>query len=286
MPRILFVIPYFGRWPFWMPFFLESCRRNSTIDWLFFTDCGVPGNSPGNVRYVEESFASYCTRVSQRLGIEFAPGNPYKLCDLKPALGYVHADCLDGYDFWGISDIDLVYGNLRGYFDAPRLERFDLLSTHARRVSGHLCLVRNTDEMREAFMRVAGWRRYLADPAHHAFDEKAFSKVFVRFKNWPESLRRVFDSLRPLRRHSEFTEAYSTPNARIAWHDGSYTFPGCWFWQQGRLLNDLDGEREFPYFHFLVWKHAWRAAGIKDAAFYQALSDSGFWTMSERGFSS
>lgn len=285
MPRILFVIPYFGRWPFWMPFFLESCRFNPTIDWLFFTDCGVPANCPDNVRFVEESFASYCARVSERLGIDFSPTNPYKLCDLKPALGYVHADSLDGYDFWGISDIDLVYGDLRGYFSAKRLARFDLLSTHARRVSGHLCLLRNAKPMREVFMRVSDWRGCLADPVHHAFDEKAFSKVFIRHKNWPEPLRRAFDACRSLRRRSEFTEAYSTPNTRIAWHDGGYAFPRRWFWNEGRLLNDLDGEREFPYFHFLVWKHAWRDTDHGDVTRYQTLSAGGVWVMSERGFS-
>ena len=41
-PRLLFLIPYFGRWPFWMPFFLQSCRFNPDVQWLFFTDCGTP----------------------------------------------------------------------------------------------------------------------------------------------------------------------------------------------------------------------------------------------------
>lgn len=112
--RICLLIPYFGRWPFWMPFFLRTCKRNADIDWLFFSDCGVPDDLPNNVRIIPISFADYCQLVSERLGISFKPDNPYKLCDIKPALGHIHADHLDGFDFWGFSDIDLIYGDLRG----------------------------------------------------------------------------------------------------------------------------------------------------------------------------
>ena len=65
----------------------------------------------------------------------------------------------------GFSDIDLVYGQLRGYFSEERLARYDLLSTHARRVSGHLCLLRNNERMRQAFMRVHGWQACFEDPS-------------------------------------------------------------------------------------------------------------------------
>lgn len=163
--RIRLLIPYFGRWPFWIPFFLRTCKRNADIDWLFFSDCGVPDDLPDNVRIVPISFADYCQLVSERLGISFKPNNPYKLCDIKPALGHIHADHLDGFDFWGFSDIDLIYGDLRGYFSEDRLARYDLLSTHARRVSGHLCLLRNNERMRQAFMCAPGWQACFEAPS-------------------------------------------------------------------------------------------------------------------------
>jgi hypothetical protein len=141
-----------------MSFFLQTCKWNADIDWLFFTDCGAPDDLPDNVHVVTISFSDYCQLVSERLGISFNPKNPYKLCDIKPALGYLHVDQLDGFDFWGFSDIDLIYGNLRRYFSEERLAGYDLLSTHARRVSGHLCLLRNNERMRGAFMRIPEWR--------------------------------------------------------------------------------------------------------------------------------
>lgn len=284
-PRIRFLIPYFGKWPFWMPFFFQSCRYNPTVDWLFFTDCGVPPDCPPNVEIRASGYDEYRALVSARLGIDFAPSSPYKLCDLKPALGFIHADSLEGYDFWAFGDLDLVYGDLRRYFTAERLSRHDLLSTHFTRVSGHLCLLRNDRRMREAFMKVPGWRTALADPEHRAFDEKAFSKLFVKNKNWPELLRRLRRALSPALGRCEFVEAFSTPYARIPWTDGSFDFPKQWVWREGRLRSDRDGERDFPYLHFLVWKgQPWAGMAPEQRVGSPDLAARACWSISARGF--
>ena len=285
LQRILFLIPYFGRWPFWMPFFLASCRHNSNIDWLFFTDCGVPDDAPDNVRFESCSFTEYCHYVSLRLGINFQPLSPYKLCDLKPALGYIHSDVLNGYDFWGFGDIDLVYGDLRSYFTTERLHFFDLLSTHERRVSGHLCLLRCSKKMLELFMSVPEWETRLAAREHNCFDESAFSKLFIKHKNWPALLRLCAGLFNPLRRRSEFVEAFSTPNGHVYWHNKSFNFPSRWIWRNGHLFNDQDGEREFPYFHFMVWKtDAWPRHNECDLVQSPFLADSSEWAITPYGF--
>lgn len=286
VPRICFVIPYFGRWPFWMPLFLESCRHNADIDWLLFSDCGQPENVPDNVRIESMDYAAYCALVCQRLGIAFAPKNPYKLCDIKPALGFIHEEHLRGYDFWAFGDLDLIYGRLRDYFTASRLARYDLLTTHARRVSGHLTLLRNTQAMRELFKRMPRWQERFADQTHHALDEGAFSRLFLWRKNFPKPLFNLVGFFNPLRRRSEFVEAFSTPDGCIPWIDGSFTFPRRWYWREGSLTNDHDGDRQFPYFHFAIWKRgAWSKKAHPAAEAVQILAKEQAWMMDEQGFS-
>ncbi len=285
LPTICFVIPYFGQWPFWFPLFLASCRANPSINWLLYTDCGLPDDLPGNVRIVETSFAAYCERIAKTLNIDFRPGNPYKLCDLKPALGYLHQSELAAFDFWAFGDIDLVYGDLRRYFTSERLATHDLYSTHRRRVSGHCCLLRNTAPMREAFMRVRNWQALLSSPEHVAFDESAFSHLFIRHKNLPGWLGKLVKPLNALTRRTENIEAFSTPNAKLAWIDGSSIYPTIWYWDQGRLTNNRDGDRQFPYLHFLAWKREW---GHNEAAVRTELSSlarRGLWQISADGFS-
>lgn len=276
-PSIILLIPYFGRWPVWFEFFLHSCRFNADIQWLFYTDCDVPENVPSNVKFHSISFSEYKNLVSARLGISFQPDSPYKLCDLKPALGYIHKADIDGYDYWGFSDIDLVYGNLREYFTAERLAKYDLLSTHNRRVSGHFCLMRNTEKMRSAFKLIKNWQQRLADNEHYALDEGAFSRIFIKHKNLPLPLFNFLAKFNPWRRNSEFVEAFTTPNAGVAWDDGSYNFPTEWYWNAGRVSNNLRENQSYPYFHFFEWKTLWKNK-VND------FNSSTFFKITEKGF--
>ena len=78
---IAIVIPYFGQWDEWAPLFFETIRRNDSIEFLVFTDCDMEGLTAPNLRVTLMSFAEYVAMVNERLGISFAPGNAYKLCD-------------------------------------------------------------------------------------------------------------------------------------------------------------------------------------------------------------
>lgn len=260
---IVLLVPYFGQWPDWFPLYLQSCRYNPDINWVFYTDCPLPNDIPDNVQFKQLSFDEYKALVSDRLGIEFYPESAYKLCDLKPMLGYVHETDVSGYGFWGFSDIDLVYGDLRSYYTEEKLKRYSLISTHARRVSGHFCLLRNNEKMRTAFMKIKNWKDRLEDQKHFALDESAFSRIFIRHKNFPKPLFNFFAKLNPWRRNSEFAEAFTTPNAGVAWRDGSYVFPAEWYWHEGVVNNSFEPDSSYPYFHFFKWKTIWKGDFIQ-----------------------
>lgn len=256
MPKICFLIPYFGKWPIWMPYFIESCRANNTVNWLLYTDCGDVTDCPPNIVVVQITFEDYCKKVSLALNIVFKPSDAYKLCDIKPALGFIHADEILQYDFWAFGDIDVIYGDLRKHFTNSRLESKDLYTTHDRRVAGHLCLIRNNSDMNQAFMKVKNWKDLFTAQNHVAFDEKAFSKIFLRHKN-ARLLRFISTLFDPWLRRAEFVELFCTPNARIKWIGGGMIYPKVWIWEDGILTNDLDNGRQFLYLHFMEWKKIW-----------------------------
>lgn len=254
--RILMIIPYFGAWPCWFSFFIESCKYNPKIDWLFYTDCGEPPDTADNIRFVHCSFADYKRKVSDALGIDFNPESAYKLCDIKPSYGLVHQQETEGYDFWGFGDVDVIYGDLQGYITEKML-RANLISFHGHRVAGHLCLLRNNETMRHAFQRCRDWRMIFTDKNNHAFDERQFNALFMRHKNWPEKIRRLVYYPNYLMRTACFTESYSTSFGSVPWIDGSFDFPSQWRWQAGRLTTPDSGGMDFPYLHFLHWKKHW-----------------------------
>lgn len=238
-----------------MKLFLESCRRNPSVHWCFISDCGRMPEFPDNVFYKEMSFTDYKACVSERLSISFDPESAYKICDIRPAFGYLHSDLIKGYDFWGFGDLDLVYGDLRKVYTEDYIGKYDLISNHGTRVSGHLCLIRNTEQMNLIFKEIPHWQQRFSDNAHQAIDERAFSRLFVKHKNFPAFIRKPLTwILYSNSRKCSFVERYTTPDGCISWRDGSYVFPKEWFWDGENISNSFQIEPDIPYFHFAIWK--------------------------------
>jgi hypothetical protein len=242
MKKIITFIPYFGRWPEWFPLYLESCRWNSTVDWLFFTDCPIPEDAPPNVQFIHISYPDYRELISQRLNISFTVEFPYKLCDIKPAYGLLHQEHLAGYDYFGFSDIDIIYGLLQ----------YNTLSTIADRVSGHFFLMKNEERWIKAFQKIPNWQQLMTERWIHGVDEYWLTKVLRGSAKLPLMVSNTWGLIDPDKRNHFFKEQYATPLAEWPWIDGTYNYPNQWYWHKGKLTNEYGGE--FMYLHFMNWK--------------------------------
>ena len=235
--RIVVLIPWFGAWPEWIDFFVESCRANSKIDWIIFGDSDPPQNRSRNVRHVASTFEDYKELVSEAVGVRLAADEPYKLCDIRPALPLVHSDLTQGYDFVGTGDLDVIYGDIRKFYDSETLDRYDLLSSHSGRVSGHFCLMRNSEEMITAFKRARDWKKACRSTEYLNFDERGFFNML-------RGRQRRSVLARPKTFACLFREAYSTPGV---------TKDMRWFWKDGQLTNEFYPHHPFMYLHFMSW---------------------------------
>jgi len=272
MKSIAILTPYFGKWPQWFNLYLESCRHNPDIDWFFFTDCPQPANPPKNTYFIKTSFSDYKKLVSKKLSITFNPESPYKLCDLKPCYGFIHEELIKEYDFWGFGDIDVIYGNIRHFYTDHLLTKYNTLSTHWDRVSGHLFLLKNSFIFREAFKKIPNWQQLLEDTQHHGIDESKFSKVFLRHKKYPAWLRFLYSQLDPLQRKAFFKEQFSTILSSKPWLNGQWEHPENWVWLNGRLTNTQDKNKEFMYLHFMNWKsNTWLSKSRGNIAAWESI---------------
>ncbi|OQP61166.1 hypothetical protein A3860_05470 [Niastella vici] len=252
MKSIIIIIDYFGKWPPWFPIFLESCRHNPTIDWLFHTDCPFEGFNVPNVKFKFTSKENYIKYVSETLNIKFTPQEWYKLTDMKPATGYLYAEEIKGYDFFGYGDIDLIYGDIRKFYTDAVLEN-NIISTHEWCLSGHLSLIRNKSWLRAAFKQIKNWKKFLEEPTNQRFDEDIFTQVFK-----PRELSIVKPNLFGRRYHKKlyFLEQYTTPLTPTIWRDGTINHPQTWYWKNGKITADGDNVEEYIYFHFMNFKEA------------------------------
>ena len=70
---------------------------------------------------------------------------PYKLCDFKPAYGYIFSDLIRDYEYWGHFDIsDSFWGNIEKLL-------FPILDGKNEKIGflGHLSVYKNTKEVNE-----------------------------------------------------------------------------------------------------------------------------------------
>jgi len=236
--KIAVLIAYFGNWPEWMNFFVESCRANRSIDWFIFGDSDPPENRAANVHHMRIGFDDYVALLSDRLGQPLNITRPYKLCDYKPTLAFVHRDLVASYDFVGFGDIDVIYGDLRAFHDDETLSRYDVLSTHRDRVSGHYCLMRNTPEVTMAFRKARGWKACVASADYTCFDERAMYNYLKG--NRSRLLPAKAPGISCL-----FQETHSTPGVTDSMR---------WYWQDGQLTNEFYPAHPFMYLHFMSWQ--------------------------------
>ncbi|PKN53493.1 MAG: hypothetical protein CVU55_02400 [Deltaproteobacteria bacterium HGW-Deltaproteobacteria-13] len=263
MKSIIIIIDYFGiKWPEWFPIYLESCRKNPTITWLFHTNCDHSSFNIENVIFSSMTKEEYIKNVNQKLGINFPPDDNYKICDLRPAYGELYEEEIRGYDFFGYGDIDLLYGDIRKFYNDEVLKN-NVISTLTWCFSGHLTLIRNTQWLRRMFRRITNWRSLLEKDGNQTFDENIFIKAFRRYPPFLsgklKSIRFIYDIIYPAtirhRRGLYLKEQFTTPLTHELWLDGTFNHPEVWFWKDGHVTNNKDENREFIYIHFMNYKH-------------------------------
>jgi hypothetical protein len=239
-PWLVMLCPYFGHWPAWINFFIESCKWNPEVRWRLYTDCGDPENHAENVDVIATTFADYKAFVRTRLGLAFDPPDPYKICDVKPALGRIHEQDIAGYPFFGYGDIDVIYGDLASFYSKQRFANLDVVSAHPERLSGHFAVLRNTPAMRNVFERISGFDAMLQNPKSVGTDEYHLTRVLMS----STTERKLF------------VERHSTVLSPRGWYDGTMDYPQRWFWRAGHLTTERDPYREFLYLHFMRWQSA------------------------------
>jgi hypothetical protein len=158
-----------------MPAFLLSCRANADVEWIIYTDIDSAPDVPANVTFRSMSVAQLNARCSQLLGTTIDIKRR-KLCDLKVTYGVIFADELKPFDFWGCSDLDIVWGDIRRFATGARLRSVDIFSSRKERLSGHCTFYRNTPEVNRLFERIPDVRALLSTSHYEHLDERELTK--------------------------------------------------------------------------------------------------------------
>lgn len=175
-PTVSLIAVHLGEHPGTMDFFLRSAGMNPAFEFIVLSDDTAAAYRPWpvNVRHVPVTRAELESRCASVLGYPVPLGDPRKLCDLRPVFGLLFADLLEGREFWGFIDLDVIWGSLDGYLGEEVRAAHDVISADPRRLCGPCTLVRNDRLGREMGLGIPDLEDLLRSPAHRALDERHF----------------------------------------------------------------------------------------------------------------
>ncbi len=276
--KILVIIVHFGPWPPWINFFLQSCSWNRKIDWLLVSDQKRPEELPPNMQFFPSGLEAFGEKIGDCFGFPVRLVNPYKICDYRPAFGEIFSDHLQGYDYWGYSDLDLIYGSIRTFIEKPLKERADVIGVRKKYLAGHFVLLKNDPGILALYKQYPGYEAVFKDTTHHyGFDERSY--LFGK-RLWPDSsippFRSVYACLERIGNKIKYRLAPAerkrnrdldqitrelAKNGEIVlfredlvrsdqWYEKNGKTDWAIVWENGRLT-DLQNGEEFLHFHLL-----------------------------------
>lgn len=235
------ICAYFGQLPGCYQTWLHSCEYNRTVDFFLVTDQHTK-NTPTNVHVINMSFQELKNIVVSKFGESISLEQPYKLCDFKPMYGVIFQKYLNGFDYWGHCDMDLVFGDLQHFFEYYHLEKFDKFLN-----LGHLSLYRNTEENNYRFEMdgsdCGSWKKVLADREGYAFDEvDGIYQIYLKH-GYPQFDKRIFADISCIYKRFRCAKKDINYENQIFYWENGHVYRD--YWEKGKKHTE-----EFIYIHF------------------------------------
>ena len=139
---------YYGTLPNFFSVWLESVRNNPTVDFCFLSDNIDKTGLPENVKVMDISWKDFKRRVKEKFHFEISIKNYERISQFRPAFAYIFPEIIEGYDFWGYVECDLILGDIRKFITDDLLNQYDKFFKF-----GHLQLFRNCSVMNTLFMQ-------------------------------------------------------------------------------------------------------------------------------------
>ncbi|MET1979357.1 DUF6625 family protein [Enterococcus faecium] len=152
LSSVCLISVYFGKFPDWINVWFLSLKHNPTIDFILVTDQNVDTSGYDNLKVINTDLDSFKMLLQSKLGMKIKLNSSYKLCDYKLVWGLALENEISKYDYWGHSDMDVVYGDIRSFLIRYKLCDYDKFGNR-----GHLTLYRNTKEVAERYRLTGSW---------------------------------------------------------------------------------------------------------------------------------
>ncbi len=267
-PSILLICVYLGKPPRWTDAYLKSCEKNPGVNWLLLVDWEHLPETPPNVRIKRVTKESIEMLIMEKTGIRVTIHRPYKICDYKLLYGNIFDEEIRGYDFWGFTDLDIIYGNIRNFITDEMLQKYDIITGCKYHTVGHFTIIRNGKRFNDIYKKNSYYKEIIQDEHNMAFDELGLTEILKRkalkkrFRWYHENIiahsidANWFSSMANKITNEERRDYDYKNSANWDRSKGGELEPcihGPCIWDNGTLRH-IDTGKEVMYLHFSYWQ--------------------------------
>ena len=247
--RVAFIIPYFGRFRWYLNFFLHTCKYNPDFDFIFITDNGLPVKPLSkNILVIKKTFGEVRDLVKKKLQLDISLDYPYKICDFRPAYGVIFNDILKPYDFWGYVDEDVILGNLKKFITQKMLAEYDVITLRHDYLVGCLTIYKNSRKINLLFTKSRDYKKVFSYPYNLGFDETNFHFIeFHEGAHYSQVISEYESMTHLVKRMNE--DNYIKPYFNFSMLED---LPGRIKWQKGKVI--YKNEYEAALYHLIQLK--------------------------------
>ncbi|RWY48330.1 DUF6625 family protein [Mucilaginibacter gilvus] len=253
------IVCYFGKLPWYTPYFIHSARKNTSIDFLVITDDrSIIPFAGGNIQAVLTTLDEFSLRASECMQLPIKISFGYKLCDFKPAYGKIFADFLTPYTFWGHCDLDIILGDIRGFITEDLFSLYDLISVRPDWLTGCFLLYRNVFKVNHLYEQSRDYVKVFTTDHHYCFDETNFAhedfsegKSYLEINTEIESMMHVVKKMEAIDGLRVFFDLFIIEG-----------LPGKLSWVNGQMI--YKNKFEVLLYHLIYFKKVFIPKKIPD----------------------
>lgn len=165
MIKKLFICPWFGNLPSWFDKYLANFEHLKEL---------------GYDMLITHDLEDFKRRVKEKLDLDcpIIPGTG-KVHDYRCALGELYQEEIvaGGYEFWGHTDFDCVYGEVDKWVTDEFLAPLDIHSNHGTYICGPWTLYRNRSDVNSLFRKSENWKNIMRNQDSTGWVEMEYSRI-------------------------------------------------------------------------------------------------------------
>lgn len=234
--KIAFLVPFFGKMPLYFDWWAKSCEYNSdNCHWYVYSDQVIEKTYYNkSVTIIPLKFEKMMELFKEKLNINII-NSVRRVCDYRIMFPLIRMEdeCLYNYDFFGYTDIDVIYGDIIKFLPC-NFENLSLVSGNYDRPCGPFTLINKKSIYKLINSDIV--KRNIESVDHNAFDES------FELKNIITECGDCFCDPDPLQ--PAITNKFNFRKTFCVWVNGSMT-----------VYDNRWNKREGAFYHFSRYKN-------------------------------